>query len=108
MELFTSPAAIIISILVICLGATYLFIAWQSERARQVLEKEKLPVAVQCPKCERWKEMHPIKTKSSQEKRLNLTSAEPKPQIWHIKTHFHKCPFCGHQWEEHYESVVGY
>lgn len=52
---------------------------------------------VQCPRCNRWKEMTPQRSK-----RLDPPDPSLQPGMQVAFANSYKCPYCGHRWQEKY------
>lgn len=86
---------------VIVLGVFYLIVTGRNVTSQD--ENGQRRQQVQCPECQRWKKMQPIRREDLLDevealKRSVLSSTQPR------FLHEYKCKFCGHVWQEHYSA----
>lgn len=102
--MFDHPLFLPVALGVIILGLFYLFIDQQaSSGAAPNAEKQPDRWQMQCPKCQRWKKMQPIrreKVLDEQEALQRRLLPGPRPRFLYE----YKCDFCGHIWQEHYSE----
>ncbi len=103
--MFENPWVLPIVLGVIVLGIFYLIVTSRNDAAGDENRDEKEPQRwqVQCPNCQRWKKMEPIR----REKLLDEVEALKRSVLHGTQHHFlheYKCRFCGHIWQEHYPT----
>lgn len=108
MEWIQSPLVIVLALIVIAICITYLAISSQGERVKErLMEIEQAIDPIQCPKCDRWKEMPPISSETTVGPRLDQATGASSVNKFKKTTKLYKCRFCGHTWEENFEERLG-
>jgi hypothetical protein len=103
--MFENPLFLPLALGVIVLGMYYLTVTRRSAASNDENRDENgLPLwQVQCPNCQRWKKMRPIR----REELLDEAEALKRSVLHgtqHRFLHEYKCRFCGHIWQEHYPT----
>ena len=103
-----SPAVLIFALLVIVFCVSYLMVSSAGAAQKKRLQENDSQIEpVQCPKCQRWKALDPVETQTSSGQRTDSATGAYHPGTTHFLTHSYKCAFCGHRWQEEFESRVG-
>ena len=103
-----SPVVLIFAVLVIVFGVSYLMTVASGEAQKKRLQEQDAQIEpVQCPKCQRWKALDPLETQTRSGQRVDSATGAYHPGTTHFLTHSYKCAFCGHRWQEEFESRVG-
>lgn len=101
--MFEQSLVLPIALGVIVVGLFYLIVSHWYGAAEQNNEGEQLEPKrqVQCPNCQRWKKMQPIRQEDPLDE-VDLEKVILLPGRQHRVLHEYKCPFCGHIWQEQY------
>lgn len=103
--MFDNPLFLPVVLGVIALGLFYLVVTSQNTTADDDTadEKGEQRWQVQCPNCQRWKKMQPIRREKlldEQEALQRRLISGPRPRFLNE----YKCRFCGHIWQETYSE----
>ncbi|MCB8976782.1 MAG: hypothetical protein H6657_05085 [Ardenticatenaceae bacterium] len=97
--MFQHPLFIPVAVGVVIAGVIFLIVSYRREAKPAETPPQPSPVGwqVQCPKCNRWKQLQPVRRELLEEQEINIL-----PGTQHRYIHEYKCPFCGHTWYERY------
>ncbi len=103
--MFENPVVLPVALVVIALGVFYLIVTSRNAVSSDENEGENKvrDWQVQCPHCQRWKKMQPIRREKlldEQEALQRRIMPGPRPRFLHE----YKCQFCGHIWQEQYSE----
>ena len=103
--MFENPLVLPLLLGVIVLGVFYLIVTGRNAApADEGKDESGLPhLPVQCPKCQRWKKMPPIRREPLLDE-VEAIKLSVLPIAQHHFLHEYKCRFCGHAWLEHYSA----
>ena len=103
--MFENPSVLPVILGIIALGVFYLIVIDRNAPSNDENESENKvrDWQVQCPNCQRWKKMPPIRREkllNEQEARQRRLLSGPRARFLHE----YKCQFCGHIWQENYSE----
>jgi DNA-directed RNA polymerase subunit RPC12/RpoP len=101
--MFESDWLIPAAMLVIVVCEIYVIIRKRREKmaaASPTTDEPHKKHSVQCPQCQRWKELEPIDSNHEQVIAENPQAGAQRDQTQYSNSY--KCPFCGHRWQEEY------
>ncbi len=103
--MFENPVVLPAVLILVALGVFYLIATGRHALPEPEKKDEKGPPRrqVQCPSCQRWKKMRPIR----REELLDEVEALKRSVLLTTPPRFlyeYKCQFCGHLWQEQYSE----
>lgn len=100
-----NPLFLPVALGVIVLGIFYLIVTSRNATSNPDQEEEKRPRRwqVQCPKCQRWKKMQPIRREELLDE-VEALKRSVLPGTEYRFLHEYKCKFCGHIWQERHSA----